>query len=67
MRVSIPCVFISLLSLVQSFHPSHIDGDADLQCLACNASYYFIGGERFDCPANSSVVVAFADIISECV
>jgi hypothetical protein len=61
------CVLLVLLTTTQAFHPAHMDGDAALQCHVCNASYYCLGGQQFDCPANSLAAVALADSISECV
>ena len=59
-------VFLLLCSLtvVKAFHP---DRHLGLQCQVCNASYYCLDGQQFDCPANSLAVVEFADKISECV
>lgn len=53
--------------LVHAFHPEGVDHEADLRCHVCNASYYCLNGEQFDCPANSLAAVALADRISECV
>jgi hypothetical protein len=61
------CVLVTLLTAAQAFHPSGVDGDADLRCHVCNVSYYCLGGQQFDCPANSLATVALADRISACV
>lgn len=60
------CVLL-LLTAARAFHPAGVDHEADLQCHVCNASYYCLNGEQFDCPANSLAAVALADRISECV
>jgi len=62
------CVCALLLPvLVHAFHPAGVDHEVDLRCHVCNASYYCLNGEQFDCPANSLAAVALADRISECV
>ena len=50
-----------------AFHPAGVDHEADLLCHVCNASYYCLNGQQFDCPANSLAAVALADTIDECV
>jgi hypothetical protein len=56
-----------LLTTANAFHPDGVDHEADLQCHVCNASYYCLNGQQFDCPANSLAAVALADTIEECV
>lgn len=69
MRVSgaAPVIALLLPVLALAFHPEGVDHEADLRCHVCNASYYCLNGEQFDCPANSLAAVALADRISECV
>ena len=69
MRVSgaAPVGALLLPVLALAFHPEGVDHEADLRCHVCNASYYCLNGEQFDCPANSLAAVALADRISECV
>ena len=64
------CVLLVLLMVlltVRAFHPDDVHREANLRCHVCNASYYCLGGQQFDCPANSLAAVALADRISECV
>ena len=60
------CVLL-LLTAAHAFHPEGVDHEADLQCHVCNASYYCLNGQQFDCPVNSLAAVALADSIAECV
>jgi hypothetical protein len=56
-----------VLLTVRAFHPDDVHREANLRCHVCNASYYCLDGQQFDCPANSLAAVALADRISECV
>jgi hypothetical protein len=57
----------ALILETHAFHPDGVDHEADLLCHVCNASYYCLNGQQFDCPANSLAAVALADNIEECV
>ncbi len=57
----------SLILAAHAFHPDGVDHEADLLCHVCNASYYCLNGQQFDCPAHSLAAVALADTIEECV
>ena len=61
------CVLVTLLAAAHAFHPDGVHHEANLRCHVCNASYYCLGGQQFDCPANSLAGVDFADKIAECV
>ena len=64
------CVLLVLLMApltVRAWHPNDVHSEANLRCHVCNASYYCLGGQQFDCPANSLAAVPLADRISECV
>ena len=57
----------ALILETHAFHPDGVDHEADLLCHVCNASYYCLNGQQFDCPAHSLAAVALADTIDECV
>jgi hypothetical protein len=61
------CALLTLLAAAHAFHPSSVHQEANLLCHVCNASYHCLGGQQFDCPANSLAGVDFADKIAECV
>ena len=58
------CVLATLLAAAHAFHPDGVHHEANLRCHVCNASYYCLGGQQFDCPANSLTGVDFADKIA---
>jgi hypothetical protein len=66
LRALLVCALL-LPRLAHAFHPHDVDHEADLLCHVCNASYYCLDGQQFDCPVNSLAAVALADSISECV